>query len=181
MTARTGSSKEMYFLDLFAGSGGMSVGLESAGFNSLGSVEINPAPQETLKLNFGETHFSSIKRAKGDVTKVDVTKLNRELRFAGINQLDLLVACPPCQGFSRIGRGKLDSLAGVKGGHHKDPRNKLYKKVIEYVSRLKPRAFVFENVPGILSVGGKNVAEKICHDIEACGYVVKASLLNAAW
>ncbi len=170
-----------YFLDLFAGSGGFSLGLEAAGFTSLGSIEINPVARKTLELNFGETPLSSVKEAGGDVTKVSLPGLRRELHQLGVLDLDLLVACPPCQAFSRVGRGKLDSLAGAKGSHPADPRNQLYRKVIEYLSVLRPKAFVFENVPGMMSVGGKNIAEELCQGAENQGYVVRAALLNSAW
>lgn len=170
-----------YFLDLFAGSGGFTLGLESAGLSSLGSIEIDSVAQATLKTNFGEPALPSVRDAAGDVTKVDLKALKRDLLRMGISNLDVLIACPPCQAFSRIGRGKLDSLAGEKGGHHADPRNLLYKKVFDYLRVLRPKVFVFENVPGMLSVGGKNIAEKVCQGAAESGYQVRAALLNAAW
>lgn len=181
MVSGRSRSKEFYFLDLFAGSGGFTLGLESAGFSSLGSVEINQAAQKTLRLNFGETVLPSVQKANGDVTKVNLTKLKKDLVSCGLRELDVLVGGPPCQGFSRIGRGKLDSLAGTKGSHPADPRNRLYKAFVRYLRALKPRAFIFENVPGMLSVGGQNVAEIVCRDAERAGYRVKAALMNAAW
>ncbi len=181
MAAWKSRSKELYFLDLFAGSGGFSLGLEASGFTSLGSVEINPKARETLQTNFGESPLSAIRSTCGDVRKLDFKKLKKDLSRAGIPELDLLVACPPCQGFSRIGRAKLDSLAGSKGSHPADPRNKLYQKVIKCLEIIRPKAFVFENVPGMLSVGGRNVAEIVCKQADKAGYQVKAALLNAAW
>lgn len=181
MIAQGIRSKERYFLDLFAGSGGFTLGLESSGFTSLGSIEINASARQTLQINFGETPLQTIQIANGDVTKVNLSDLKRELASSGILELDLLVACPPCQAFSRIGRGKLDSLSGSKGSYHGDPRNKLYRTVVHYLSILKPKAFIFENVPGMLSVGGKNVAELMCRGADQAGYTVRAAILNAAW
>lgn len=174
-------SKERYFLDLFAGSGGFTLGLKSSGFTSLGSIEINDSARQTLQINFGETPLRAIQTANGDVTKINLPGLKSELLRSGVAELDLLVACPPCQAFSRIGRGKLDSLAGSKGSHPSDPRNRLYRKVVHYLSVLKPKAFVFENVPGMLSVGRKNIAELMCRGADQAGYTVKAAVLNAAW
>lgn len=181
LNQRGNRSRNYYFLDLFAGSGGFSLGLESAGFTSLGSVEINPVTRKTLEQNFGETPLQSIRSAGGDVTKVDLRKLKSELSARGISNLDLLVACPPCQGFSRVGRAKLDSLAGSKGSHSLDPRNRLYRKVIDFITELKPKVFLFENVPGMLSIGGRNVAEIVCQQVQDAGYRVRATVLNAAW
>ncbi len=181
MATKRTKNKEFYFIDLFAGSGGFSLGLKAAGFTPLGSVEINPVAQKTLKTNFGEPVLDSIVTGRGDVTRVNVKRLRREMIEIGVPKLDLLVACPPCQAFSRVGRSKLDSLAGVKGAHPKDPRNQLYKNIGKYLRELKPNVFVFENVPGMLSVGGKNIAEKTCKLARKHGYNVKATILNAAW
>ncbi|MBX3016858.1 MAG: DNA cytosine methyltransferase [Bdellovibrionaceae bacterium] len=181
MNQRGNRNRDHYFLDLFAGSGGFTLGLESAGFTSLGSVEINPVTRRTLEENFGETPLQAVRAADGDVTRVDLKKLKAELSARGISNLDLLVACPPCQGFSRVGRAKLDSLAGSKGSHSLDPRNRLYRKVIDFLTELKPKVFLFENVPGMLSIGGRNVAEIVCRQVQEAGYNVRATVLNAAW
>lgn len=174
------TSKKSYFLDLFAGSGGFSLGLESAGFTWLGAVEIDARAKETLQANFGQSRLRCIQEACGDVRKLPISRLKRELAQKNIT-LDLLVACPPCQGFAGVGRAKLDSLAGRRKAYRSDPRNKLYKYFIDILHAIKPRAFLFENVPGMMTMCGQNFAEAVCEEAAAAGYSVRAALLNAAW
>ena len=95
-----------------------------------------------------------------------------------------MIGGPPCQGFSRIGRAKLDWLRDEgyrEDGFEEDPRNELYKIFLAAVRHWKPRAFVMENVPGILSLGGHNVAEDIGGDLNESGYRVGYAVLNAVW
>lgn len=169
------------FLDLFAGCGGFSLGLESAGLNGLGTVEIDLPTRRTLETNFGASPLEAIRKSNGDILKIDPVELKRNIRSLGVKDLDLLVACPPCQGFSRIGRGKLDSLRGKRGSFNSDRRNYLYKRAIVFLRTLKPKAFLFENVPGMIFMGGRNIAERVCIDAEESGYVVRCAILNAAW
>lgn len=169
------------FIDLFAGCGGFSLGMEKAGFHGLGAVEIDAPTRRTLEDNFGVSPLRSIRESDGDIRSINPRQLRRELRSVGIADLDVLVACPPCQGFSRVGRGKLNSLKGGSGSFHADPRNNLYRRATEFLSVLKPKVFVFENVPGMIFMRGQNVAERVCRDAREAGYVVRCALLNAAW
>ncbi|WP_413580964.1 DNA cytosine methyltransferase [Bdellovibrio sp. HCB288] len=171
--------RSFFSLDLFSGCGGTALGIDAAGFESIGHVEIDPVANKTLELNFGVSPLSSIKAANGDVTKINLKVLKKELISHGINSLDLLVASPPCQGFSAVGRAKLNSLSSKC--FSKDPRNKLYKSVLEHISFLKPKAVLFENVPGMLNVRGINFAEIFCDELNSLGYNVKVSLLNSSW
>ena len=168
-------------LDLFAGAGGFSLGLEEAGFTSLGAVERDPVAARTLELNFGARPLDFHGRDNGDVTKLadDLLLSRRTGQEAG--ELDVLVASPPCQGFSRVGRGKLDSMAADRGSFANDQRNQLYKEAIRILCALRPRLFVFENVAGILHLRGRNVAEDVCDAVADAGYVARCTVLNAAW
>jgi DNA (cytosine-5)-methyltransferase 1 len=167
-------------LDLFSGAGGFTLGLEAAGFVSCGAVDIDQVAGETYEQNFGRRPIHLFGPA-GDLRKVSPRSVRVALRKAGVTELDVLVAAPPCQGFSRIGRGKLDWMADVEGAFVFDPRNHLYRRAIAFLEELQPRVFLFENVSGILHVRGRNVAEDVCRAVEAQGYRVKAALLNCAW
>ena len=173
--------RELYFFDLFAGAGGTSLGLEKAGFTSLGFIEHDLQCVKSHLLNFDEPVIKLSKDHRTDIRKVSPKLLKKKINQRGIGSLDLLVATPPCQGFSCVGRGKLNSLSTGSRQFQNDPRNRLYSHVLDFVRVLRPKMVMFENVPGMLNVRGKNVVERVCIDIEALGYEVKCSLLNASW
>lgn len=167
-------------LDLFAGAGGFSIGLERAGFRSVGAIEVNACAAQTWAcahpdriLWGGPVH--------GDIRRIDPRMVKRRLAAAGIHELDLITAGPPCQGFSRVGRAKLNSLADKAGAFRRDPRNVLFRRAIDFLDVLQPRAFIFENVVGILHLAGTNMAEVVCEAIREVGYEVRCAILNAAW
>lgn len=163
-------------LDLFAGSGGLSLGFRNAGFKPGVMIDSCPQAVETLSKNF--------KRHKPIILKEDLAKF-RPLDFKkallgkeiNIKEIDIIIGGPPCQGWSLTGRGKLKSL-GRKPKD--DPRNRLYKRFIDYVKALQPVVCLMENVPGMTSIGGENIAERVKKDIEKQGYEVTFEPLNAA-
>ncbi len=112
---------------------------------------------------------------EGDLESINLINLVTE-------KVDILIGGPPCQGFSRIGRAKIDSLndRGFREqGYREDPRNDLYMRFLDAVRIWRPRAVVLENVPGMLSLGGRNVADSVSAELETCGYTVGYSVLNA--
>lgn len=113
----------MRYIDLFSGAGGWSCGLDLAGFTHVASYDINPPACETARSNLKE---GSVEVA--DLRKADLSS------HAGI---DLVVGSPPCQGFSNEGYKQKN-----------DPRNSLVEVFLDLIERLKPRTFLFENVPG---------------------------------
>lgn len=119
-------------VDLFAGAGGSTQGLKDAGFRVLAAVELDAACAATYQLNHPEVAL-----IKADVRSVDPTRLGRKLGLRR-GQLDLLKACPPCQGFSSLGNGRSD-----------DERNDLVLEVVRFIEGLAPRVVVLENVPGL--------------------------------
>src|SRR5262249_21604322 len=90
---------------------------------------------------------------------------------------DVLIGGPPCQGFSRVGRAKLDDL--TEEGFAGDPRNELYRRFLDAAASWRPAAVVMENVPGMLSVKGRNVADEAAADLARRGYRVGYAVLNA--
>ncbi|MFI7596617.1 DNA cytosine methyltransferase [Actinoplanes sp. NPDC049681] len=114
-------------LDLFAGCGGITVGLHGTGrYRTVGAVEIDVAAATTYTENFGKgiVHAGSI--SDWAVTEVSATA-------------DVVVGGPPCQGFSNLGAKKLD-----------DPRNQLWREYVRVLTEVKPKAFVIENVDRFL-------------------------------
>lgn len=122
-------------LDLFSGCGGLSQGLEDAGFEVLACCEIRPEARETYKLNHPGTILVD------DIRKADPLALKKQLGLRR-GQLDLLAGCPPCQGFS--------SIRTHNGEIANDPRNELIFQVERFVDAFKPRCVLIENVPRLL-------------------------------
>jgi DNA (cytosine-5)-methyltransferase 1 len=172
------------FIDLFAGAGGFSLGFTRAGFDCVGAIENNPKASESYKANFPEHlqfPLSRLGPIDGNILSLKQDDIKNALQRTGVPEVDVLLAGPPCQGFSKIGRGKLDHLANRNGAFKCDPRNDLYLKFLDMLEWARPRSFIFENVTGILRLAGTNVAETICEGAERAGYDVKCTILNSAW
>ena len=122
-------------VDLYAGAGGLSLGLEQAGFDVLAAVEYDPIHAATHEYNFayGATICADVRRVSGE-------QIRRQSPI-GHREIDVVVGGPPCQGFSLIGKRALE-----------DPRNQLVAEFGRLVTELNPRYFVMENVAG-LTVG----------------------------
>ena len=140
-------------VDLFAGCGGLSLGLEQAGFEPVFVNELNHHAMETYLLN--RDGATSVDLRDRDRHVNDVLALSQDpdsLRTLGKlvrqqhGELTLLAGGPPCQGFSGIGHRRTFEL-------HKDdiPSNHLYREMARIVEELQPRMFLFENVEGLLS------------------------------
>ena len=156
--------KIMNIIDLFAGCGGLSLGFEMAGFNIPLAIEIDEWASETYKKNHPST-----KVLIDDITQIlDLENIisNEDLPIDGI------IGGPPCQGFS---------LSGNRD--KKDPRNSLFMEFVRFVKFFKPKFFVMENVPGILSMKTKDnerVKDIILSEYDSAGYNVTICKLNAA-
>jgi DNA (cytosine-5)-methyltransferase 1 len=179
-----GKRQALTFVDLFAGAGGFSLGFVRAGFSCVGVIENDSRTSQTYQSNFpghAALQLSRLGPTEGDILSLTKREVRIALRMTGVSEVDVLLAGPPCQGFSKIGRGKLDHLANQEGAAKSDPRNRMYRKFLAMLDWIRPRAFLFENVPGILTIGGTNVAEAICEGAAAAGYHVACTALNAAW
>ena len=167
-------SRRLAVVDLFSGAGGFSLGFQRAGFEIVGAVDHDELSGETFRQNFGhlqpETPPVVFSGDAGDLSNFDFDQLDAP---------DVLIGGPPCQAYSQIGRGKLASLSDA--GFAEDPRNELYLSFVSAIRTWRPKAFVMENVPGMLSVAGRNVAEQVAEDLASCGYSVRYAMLNAAW
>jgi len=172
------SQRRATVVDLFSGAGGLSLGFQAAGAHILAAVDANEDAGRSFRECFARLQPRRPPGAffgeAGDIEKLDLERVAR----AGKGP-DILVGGPPCQGFSRLGRAKLASLAGDPDSS--DPRNQLYRRFVDATRFWTPRAFVMENVPGMLSVQGTNVADAVVSDLAACGYRVGYAQLNAVW
>lgn len=141
-------------IDLFAGVGGLSLGFEAAGFDVVAAVEFDPIHAAAHEYNFPYSDTYCV-----DITKLDTALLRTSLKKRGYNELDLLVGGPPCQGFSTIGKRNID-----------DPRNQLVFEYLRVVRDLRPKYFVFENVPGIIAGKHAKFMEELIEEFEKLGY-----------
>ena len=144
LDARNGG---IMYIDLFAGCGGLSLGLYKAGLHGLFAVEKNPFAFLTLKHNLIDRchHFDWPEWL--DVTNVDINDLLKDKHAELLSlrgQVSLVVGGPPCQGFSLAGQRKTD-----------DVRNQLINSYIEFVRIVQPEMLFFENVHGF-TIGFKN-------------------------
>ena len=143
------------FIDLFAGCGGLSLGLEQAGFNPVYVNELNNDALSTYLINRSEyKHLNSKKFHSNDIkelsgSKKNLEELSKNLKSTfNINKgdLSLVVGGPPCQGYSGIGHRR-----SYKVDKEKIPSNYLYKDMFRVIEHFNPKAFIFENVRGLLS------------------------------
>jgi DNA (cytosine-5)-methyltransferase 1 len=165
-------------LDLFAGAGGFSLGFHWAGCFTAVAIDHHPIAVETLQANFG--HLGTVALLR-DLARLAPKRLEEELQQLNLTtNFDVVIGGPPCQGWSRVGRGKLRSLRGSSAGEDADPRNHLYENFLRMIDHFRPKVSVMENVPGMLSHNGKNVAETVAAGMERSGYVASWTLLDAA-
>lgn len=152
----------MNVIDLFSGAGGLSYGFESAGYNILLGIDNDKKALETFELN-----HSGAKSICGDITEVSYEKDIKPI--IGNKKIDVIIGGPPCQGMSLSGPRKFD-----------DPRNKLYLSYIRLVSEIKPKAFVIENVPGLVGLFGGQIKDNIIQKFTDMGYNIQYKILCAA-
>ena len=193
--------KKYNFIDLFAGAGGLSEGFIRAGFNPIAHVEMNPDACNTLKTRTAFHYLKEKGRVneyyeylKGEITRDELwSKIPQHLISSVINKeispetlpqifniidqelqekdVDIVIGGPPCQAYSVAGRARKNM--------DDDPRNHLYKHYVEFLKRYKPKMFVFENVPGILSASNGKYLEKIFSAVKEQGYELEKNVLNA--
>jgi DNA (cytosine-5)-methyltransferase 1 len=163
-------------IDLFCGAGGLSLGFRAAGCRIIAAVDVDEVAGKTLRRNLAILQPEAPPRVFAgesyDIERITFSEVSAEVP-------DILIGGPPCQGFSRVGRGKLKNLS--VDGFEGDPRNKLYGRFVDAVRDWKPRALVMENVPGMLSVGGVNYAQAVLEELADAGYRVSYAFLNAVW
>lgn len=140
-------------VDLFAGAGGLSLGLEQAGYEVAAAVEYDPIHAAVHEFNFpyGKTFAKDVSNVTGQQIREDSEIGDREIH--------LVAGGPPCQGISLIGRRAID-----------DPRNALLKEFVRLVLELKPRYFLMENVAGLMVGEHRQLIDEVVETFEADGH-----------
>ncbi len=149
-------------LDLFCGCGGLSCGFERAGYDILLGIDNDAKALETFELN-----HNGAKSICGDITEITYRKDIKPL--INNREIDIVIGGPPCQGMSLSGPRKFE-----------DPRNKLYLSYIRLVEEIQPKAFVIENVPGLVSLFGGQIKDSIIEKFTKMGYNIQYKILCAA-
>lgn len=201
------NNRKYKFIDLFAGAGGLSEGFVAQGnFLPVAHVEMNKYAADTLKTRacfyyLQENNNLHIYQAyiQGHITRDELyahvpqglldTIINKEISSEtvpsifeyidnlitqhNLGEIDIIIGGPPCQAYSLMGRA-------VDAKHMtKDPRNYLYKQYIKFLVHYQPKAFVFENVPGILTAGHGERFLRIIGAFRTAGYNVDYRILDA--
>ena len=164
-----GKKIKLNALDLFAGAGGFSAGVEQAGINVIAAVEFNSQIAKTYEYNHPAT-----KMLVDDIKNISAETIKSIFDEQGV-KCNIIFGGPPCQGFSMAGnriRSKVSFL--------EDSRNYLFKEYIRMVETLNPDVFVIENVPGILNYNNGAVKEEIYTTFEKLGYKIASKVLCAA-
>lgn len=150
----------MIAADLFSGVGGLSQGFISAGFDIAFAIEFDKEIAEAYAKNHPGTEMIN-----NDICKVDVDELKTRHPH-----IDVIMGGPPCQGFSQ--KGKRLSL--------NDPRNFLFQQFVRFVGAFKPKYFVLENVPNIITTSNGYFKEQIIQSFSSLGYTVNCGVLSAS-
>ena len=158
-------------VDLFCGAGGLSLGLEDAGFTVVAAADSDP---DSI-----ETHAANIQGCTwlGDLS--DPTGFIQQLDEWGIGDVDLLAGGPPCQPFSRAGTSKIGNLVRAGRRSAVDRRADLWESFFAIADRLRPRAVLFENVPDFAEAQGGALLIALMDELRCRGYDVHLETLSA--
>lgn len=142
------------YLDVFAGAGGWSVGLESMGWRHLAMYDVNSSACRTARANFGAIVF-----------EVDL-RGHKEIQFPSV---DVVVGSPPCQGFSNEGRKNIN-----------DVRNNLLWDFLDLIDAVQPQVWVLENVPGLKRLHNGELYGRLLDRLKSMDYCSVDFLLDAS-
>jgi DNA (cytosine-5)-methyltransferase 1 len=151
-------------IDLFSGAGGITEGFRQAGYTCLYGNDLMQEAMETFKANHPDAWPDC-----RNIEFVEPSEIRKKLKLRK-GELDVLVGGPPCQGFSINAPNRFLT----------DPRNKLFKDYVRFLEEFRPKTFLFENVPGLLSLGDGKVLDLIVNEFVALDYHVSVKILFAA-
>ena len=155
--------KNFSAIELFAGAGGLALGISKAGFKTLGLIELNKDAADTLKLNRPDWRVIN-----DDISNISCLNLTDYFSLKK-GELDLLSGGAPCQSFSYAGK-----RLGLE-----DARGTLFYHYAKFLEQLQPKMFLFENVRGLLTHDKGKTFKVIREIFENCGYNIKYKVLNA--
>lgn len=199
------TNNHLTIVDLFAGAGGLSEGFQRKGFKIVAYVEKDKYACETLLTRHIYHQLKNEKcekiyydYLKGRISKEDFYKkfnsinpvINEEIsdktivsieksirdnmKLMKVKSIDVFIGGPPCQAYSIVGRAR--DPYGMKN----DPRNILYKYYVTLLKKFRPKMFVFENVPGILSAGNGKLWNDVKLYFKNAGYDIAFKILDAS-
>jgi DNA (cytosine-5)-methyltransferase 1 len=157
-----GSTRKPRAVDLFCGAGGLTEGLRQAGYKVVGAVDIDPLACDTYRMN-----HKRVRIWQADIATLTGASVMRALKLKK-GDLDLLAACPPCQGFSAMRRKN-------GGQRNRDPRNDLVLQVLRIARAMRPITIMLENVPWLAKSRNYRLFRK---GLDALGYHVNWDVLN---
>lgn len=171
--------KTRKLISFFSGGGGLDLGLEAAGFETVFATDIDYHSCQTLQM--GKDYCATAKLPflqSAAILQADVIQLSSKdvMKAAGVKkgEVDLMAGGPPCQAFSIFGKRQ-----GVN-----DPRGLLPNQYLRLLREIKPKAFVFENVFGLLTIHGGETFKELCAQLgkpgEGINYTLSVFRLNAA-
>lgn len=151
-------------VDVFCGLGGMTLGLQQAGFEVIGGLDLSELAIDGYELN-----QPGVAVWRRDVRKIEAAELLERFGLGDVGELDLLAGCPPCQGFSRVRTRTKISVD--------DPRNGLVAQFARLAEELLPKALLMENVPALANDNPRFV--RFVRRLERTGYRISYETLNA--
>jgi DNA (cytosine-5)-methyltransferase 1 len=170
------STKKFKYIDLFAGCGGLSLGLHNAGWKGIFAIEKNKDAFDTLKHNLitNKKHFDWPKWFPQEHIEINkAIELYKDKLLSLQGKVDLVAGGPPCQGFSMAGRR-----------NESDLRNNLINSYIDFIKIIQPKILFFENVKGFTmefkknKEKGKQYSSYVVKELNDAGYFVKGQLVN---
>jgi DNA (cytosine-5)-methyltransferase 1 len=149
-------------LDFFCGIGGLTIGMERAGVETIGGIDNWEVAKRTFEHNLGLDCLLS------DLRETTVEEIEEHF---GIDKgdIDMIVGGPPCQGFSTVGKREMD-----------DPRNQLWEHYRNLVNEIRPAYVVIENVEGMVVDNGGQVRDNVIKAFGEIGYRMRAQVLTSA-
>gem|GEM_PF-81169 len=155
------TEKKPTAIDLYCGAGGLTLGLKRAGFDVVAGLEIDPEIAKTYEAN-----HPTVKLIKKDIREVKGEEI---LELTGLDGIDLIAGCPPCQGFCSL----------TNKYKRKDPRNDLMLEMARLIEEIKPKMVMMENVPGTMK-RGKPILDKFVKRLKSIGYEINMEVLQMA-
>ena len=158
-------------IDLFAGAGGLSLGLQDAGFSIVAAADNDSTALETHAHNIGGLTWY------GDLN--DPSEFLSQLDQWGIRHVDLVAGGPPCQPFSRAGSAKIADLVRQGVREANDKRADLWRSFLAVIDHLEPESVLVENVPDFARIHSGSALTSLLTELESRGYDAGAKMLDS--
>lgn len=155
-----GRVSDYNFIDLFCGAGGLSTGLEMAGFKCIYANDVDAYSIDTIRANYPETLATC--------EPIQLLTKDKIRDYVGDKKIHLVAGGPPCQGFSTVGKGDPN-----------DPKNVLFEHFVRVVDTVRPNLVLFENVTGILAAKNRPTLDNIVESFNQIGYKLFARVLES--